>query len=62
VQTIKDILNLIRQLVKAMTNLAEETEAWTEEIVYESKIARLEMASDRQKRIVDLEKLAESDD
>jgi CRISPR/Cas system CSM-associated protein Csm2 small subunit len=57
VQTIKDILNLIRQIVKAMTNLAEETEAWTEEMVTESKMARLEMANDRNRRLQELEAL-----
>jgi hypothetical protein len=55
VQTIKDILNLIRQIVKAMTNLAEETEAWTGEIVTESQMARLEMSQDRKERLQELE-------
>ena len=54
-QTIKDILNLIRQVVKAMTNIAEEAEALTQEIVMESEMIRFDMAEDRKIRKVEIE-------
>jgi len=50
-QTIKDLLNLIRKAIKAVTNVVEETEAWTEEIVAESAMARSELQEDRKVRL-----------
>jgi len=57
-QTIKDILDLIRQVVKAMTNVAVEAEAWTEELVAESKMARTELSADREARLKEIQNSA----